>query len=87
MQVMDQVVAGYKWPDFKGRSENDVILVNQSRNKQLKFGIRHLRRWLPCSLVGDRKQEYVDGNGMRFHEEPGDSLLGQGLFLPGAKQK
>lgn len=87
MQVMDQIVAGYEEGGFKGRPENDVIPVNQFPNKQLKFGIRRLCRGLLCTLVGERKQEYVGGNSMRFHEEPGDTSLGQGLFFPGVKQK
>ena len=87
MQVMDQIVAGYERPGFKRRPENDVIPVNQFRNEQLKFGIRRLFRGLLCSPVGERKQEYVGGNSMCFHEEPGDTSLGQGLFLPGVKQK
>ena len=87
MQVMDQIMAGYERGGFKGRPEIDVIPVGQFFHKQLKFGARHMCRNLFCSHIGEGKQEYVCGNTMRLHEEPGDTSSGQGLFLPGVKQK
>ena len=85
MQVMDKIVTGYEGRGFKGRHENDAILVNQFHDKLLKFGIRGLGRGLFCPLIGQGKQEYIGSNGMCFHEEAGDTFLGQGHFPPRVK--
>ena len=87
MQVMDQIMTGYERGNFKGRSVVVFIPVGQFRHKLLKFRACGMCKNLFGPHIGEGKQEYVCGNTMRFHEKPGDTSLGQGPFLPGAKQK
>jgi len=87
MQQMDQVMAGYKRGGFKGGLELDVILLGQFRHKLLELGFPGMCRGLFASHVSKGKQENVLGIRMCFHEESGNTSLGQGFFVIGIKKE
>jgi len=84
---MNQVMTGYKRGDFKGGPELGVVLLGQFRHKLLEPGFPFMLRSLFSPHVSQGKQQNVPGIFMGFHEESGNTSLGQGSFVFGLKQE